>query len=74
MALGRKIGDFLISADIILIFGMVFLRDRMFGEPNTIFEIGTITLSVLGLALTFPISIPCIILGSIFWIVFPKIN
>ena len=68
----NKLADFLISAGVILIFGLLFLRDRIWGEPSvpTPSKV-SLALCAVGFLLTFPISVPCLVLGIILWKLFP---
>lgn len=68
----NKLGDNLIAFGIILIFGLLFLRDKIFGEPsNPVPAKSSIILPIVGFLLTFPISIPCLVIGFIFLRAFP---
>lgn len=58
----QKLGDFFISVGINLIFGLIFLRDKIWGEPSTQLKLNTLVLFLIGL-ITVPISIPSIIIG-----------
>lgn len=70
-----KIGDNLLALGVILIFGLLFLRDKIFGEPsNPVPAKSSIVLPIIGFLLTFPISVPCIILGVIFLKLYPIKN
>jgi len=60
----NKLGDNLIAVGVILIFGLLFLRDKIFGEPSSPTPAkSSLVLPILGFILTFPISITCIVLG-----------
>lgn len=69
----NKLADILISVGVFLIFGLLFLRDRIWGEPSvpTPSKV-SMFLVVLGFLLTFPISVPCFISGLILWHFFPR--
>lgn len=61
----NRLGDYLLALGVILIFGLLFLRDKIFGEPSLpVPAKSSIILPIVGLVLTFPISVPCIILGA----------
>lgn len=68
----NKLADALITIGTILIFGLLFLRDRFFGEPSvpTPSKV-SMALVVVGFLLTFPVSVPCLVLGIILWKLFP---
>lgn len=68
----NKLGNLFISTGIVLIFGLLFMRDKIWGEPNTTLEFNSIALCIIGLLFTFPLSIPCIIIGTILWQIFPR--
>lgn len=71
----NKLGDYLIALGVILIFGLLFIRDKLFGEPsNPTPAKSSIILPIVGLILTFPISVPSIILGAILLKLFPENN
>ena len=60
------IANALISAGIVLIVAPLTLRDKVTGgwKPQSV---GTsVALCVLGLLLTFPVSVPCLLLGILF--------
>lgn len=63
----HKLGIFLVSAGVFMIFALLFLRDKIYGEPDTDIKFNSIVLCLLGFLFTFPISVPCIILGTILW-------
>jgi len=68
----NKIADYLITVGTILIFGLLFLRDRFWGEPSVpIPSKVSIALIGVGFLLTFPVSVPCIVFGIILWKLFP---
>ena len=68
----NKLADYLISIGVILIFGLLFLRDKIWGERSTPTPSKvSILLCVVGFLLTFPISVPCLVLGIILWKLFP---
>ena len=71
----NKLADCLISFGVILIFGLLFLRDKIWGEKSSpTIRKSSIILPVVGALLTFPISLPCIIVGTILWKLFPRKN
>lgn len=71
----NKLGDYLVSIGAILIFGLLFLRDKIWGEKsNPALAKSSIILTIVGFLFTFPISIQCIVLGFIFMKLFPIRN
>lgn len=66
-----KMADFLVAIGIILICSLLFARDKLFGEKSSqSIRPSSIVLFLLGLLLTFPISIPCIVIGFLIWKLF----
>lgn len=69
----NKLADYLLTIGVVLIFGLIFLRDKIWGEPsNPVPSKSSIILPIIGFCLTFPISVPCIILGTIIIKLFPS--
>lgn len=69
----NKIADALITISFVLVFGLLFLREKLFGPPqNPPPDNSYLILIIIGFVLTFPISIPCFILGQVLWKFYPR--